>query len=83
MAEKKQYIEKEFKINEFLKLRLENKDYNKKLKKTVIYVNEKRIIQCSMIFLDVPEKNKSLFKRIASVETVMAGGNTCKFKFKF
>jgi len=46
---------KEFNINEFLKLKLENG-------KTVIYVNNMRVIQCKYLLLNNPTRNGEVIK---------------------
>jgi len=54
-------MEKEFKINEFLSLRLEEG-------KTIIYVKGKRFGQCKFLLLDVSTDQPRSFDEIASID---------------
>lgn len=51
----------EFKINEYIKLKLEND-------KTYIYVNGKRFIQCMHLFIQIPPKFVKNYDKINSID---------------
>ncbi len=51
----------EFKINDFLTLKLENN-------KTFIYIKGKRFIQCIRLFLQIPPQTSNLYEEIDSID---------------
>jgi len=53
----------EFKINEFLALKLEKG-------KTVIYVKDKKFIQCKYLLIEIPKDKLEDFENIASIDDV-------------
>lgn len=53
-------VKKEFKINDFLTLKLINDE-------TIIYVNNKWFIQCKFLLLDIPINDTDLLEGIESI----------------
>ncbi len=55
------YIKKEFKVNNFITLKLEKS-------KTVIYVKDKRFIQCKYLLIDISANEIELYEDIKSID---------------
>ena len=53
----------EFKINEYLTLKLKNG-------KTIIYINDKEFLHCKYLLIEIPTKNVSEFKDIISIDEI-------------
>lgn len=51
----------EFKVNNFITLKLENK-------KTIIYVKENKFLQCKQLVLEIPKENISIYDDINSID---------------
>ena len=53
--------EKEYKINEYITLKLEDK-------RTQIYVNGKKFLQCMGLFLQIPPQTRHLYEELESID---------------
>ncbi len=76
-------VKKEFKVNNFITLKLENS-------KTVIYIKGKRFTQCKYLLLEIPLNNLEKFEEIKSIDevsekldhTLESGKNNQKIPFE-
>ncbi|MFX0036454.1 MAG: zinc ribbon domain-containing protein [Candidatus Hermodarchaeota archaeon] len=59
--EKAPTVKKVYKINEYITLKLEDK-------RTYIYINGKRFLQCIRLFLQIPPQERDLYEEIESID---------------
>ncbi len=63
------YISKEFKVNDFITLKLENE--KDKEKKTILYVKGRRFNQCSSLLFNIPSNRIDSFNQVRSIDILI------------